>query len=124
MKVMHKGYPGYQYMYNDVLYRVWHCTTSKKKAWYVDVIESPYSFTERELAAPWPDKRTAIEQMQLIINQKAAKDMKELIKNYLQEQVIDKIGETRPYIDPEFIDEYANDIEELIKTQYYAKCNN
>jgi len=41
--------------------------------------------------------------------------MKELIKKYLKEQVIDRVGETRPYIDPDFIDVYADDIEKLVK---------
>ena len=41
--------------------------------------------------------------------------MKELIKKYLKEQVIDQVGETRPYIDPDFIDVYADEIEKLVK---------
>jgi hypothetical protein len=41
--------------------------------------------------------------------------MKDLIKKYLQEQIIDKVGETRPYIDSDFIDVYADDIEKLVK---------
>jgi len=41
--------------------------------------------------------------------------MKDLIKKYLQKQVIDEVGETRPYIDPDFIDIYAGDIEKLVK---------
>jgi len=41
--------------------------------------------------------------------------MKDLIKKYLQKQVIDEVGETRPYIGPDFIDIYAGDIEKLVK---------